>query len=124
MLGTNPCVPLTFKGAIVDQSGIATVFVLFVVVLDSLEIAIRMDVGREDENASRVRIAEVCGSGDGEGPNKDGLADTDRVSGQRDWNDEQLLFLIVFACLHDVRDGTCVKPKRITSIGKGELIWV
>ena len=84
VLGTNPSVPMSLKGLIVDQSGIATVIVLFVVILDSVQIAIRVDVRREDEDTSRVRIAEVCGGGYGDGPDGDGLADTDRISDQCD----------------------------------------
>lgn len=125
MLGTNPSVPLALKGFIVDQSGIAAVIVLFVVVLDSLQITVRVDVRGEDEDASRVCIAKVCGSGDGEGSDGDGLADTDRVSAECDWNGEEVLFLLlVFACLDDMRDGTRVKPKRIATVGKREIIWI
>lgn len=79
VLGANPSVPMTFKGLIIDQSGIAAVVVPFVVDLDSLQITIRMDVRGEDEDANRVRIAEVCGGGDGDGPEGSGLADSDRI---------------------------------------------
>ena len=123
VLGTNPSVPMSLKGLIVDQSGIATVIVLFVVILDSVQIAIRVDVRGEDKDASRVRITEVCGGGHGKGPDGDGLADTDRISDQCDWNGEQFLFL-VFAGLYDMPDGARVEPKCIASIGKREIIWV
>ena len=123
VLGTNPSVPLALKVVIVDQSGIATVVVLFVVFLDSLQIAVCMDVRREDKNASRVRIAKVCGGGDREGSNRDGLASTDHIFFERDWDGEQLLFLLlVFACLYDVGDGASIKPKCVAAVGKGELI--
>jgi len=68
VLGANPSVPMTSKGLIVDQSGIATVIVLFIVDLDSFQVTIRVDVCGEDEDASRVRIAEICSGGDGDGP--------------------------------------------------------
>ena len=125
VLGTNPSVPVSLKGLIVDQSGIAAVIIFFVVILDSLQIAIRVDVRGKDKDASRVRIAEVCGGDDGDGPDGGGLADIDRISDQCDWNGEQFLFLIpVFAGLYDMPDGARIKPKCIASIGEREVIWV
>lgn len=125
MLGTNPGVPLTLKVLIVDQSGVATVVVLFIVALDSLQITIRVDVRGENEDARRMRVAEVCGGGDREGPDGDGVTDTECVSSECDWNSEQLLFLfLVCACLDDMRDGTRIEPKGVAPVGKRDMIWV
>lgn len=88
MLGPNPGVPLALKVLVVDQSSIAAVIVFFVVVLDSLQFTVRVDIRGEDEDPSRVRIAKVCGGGNGEGPDGDGLAGTDRIFTERDWSGE------------------------------------
>lgn len=68
MFGTNPSVPMTFKGLVINQSRVAAVIVLFIVVLNSFEITVCVDIRGKNEDACRVRVPEVCSGGDGERP--------------------------------------------------------
>ena len=125
MFWTDPSIPLALKGLIVDQGRVAAVIIFFIVILDSFQVTIRMDVCGENEYASRVGITEVGGGGDGERADGDGLANSDRSTSDLDRDGEQCLFLVlVWTCLNDMCDGARVEPKSIPSFREGVTVWL
>jgi hypothetical protein len=123
VLGSDPSIPLTLKGLVIDQRRVTAVFILFVVFLDRVQITICVDIRRKDENTRGSRVAEVCGGGDRERADRSGLPSADGALVECDWNSEYLLFLVfVFTCFYDMRDGTEVKPEGIATVGKWEIM--
>ena len=120
-LGPDPCVPVPFEGFVVHEGGVAAVLPCFIVLFDLLEVAVRVDVIREDEDTCLGGVPEVGRSRRRE------LADVHRRLGEGRNRGRTCIDLerdrvkvddlvLVSAFSNGVREGSRVEPEGFTAV--------